>query len=561
MTLKRKITASDNSDTTIRKQKKPKKERGSLSLKLKSKTLTRARSKGMAHTENTHSDLEELESDHEQDSPQDPSDGRQTRMTTQVKDLKMFLKHRCQSGSNVLLLEDFHEAGSGEKDADTWLRTVPYETIPISNSVVTFKNSEDTAEETETRNDLITCYLSGKYQEIYKLSKGDESLKKLNSGIKELKTKHSELTETTNSLKEKVQSISANQEADRKEIDKLKSANEELQGIVRNLAQKKPNVIPGEIPVQQQQIPTNNIDSTQEDLPNRYAPSATNPDTTRHSSSDIKAAMTNSKGNKHEAAFELLRPESHKEVIENSDTTLAYHRFCEMRQDKTWGPKFEHTIQQINRWLKTDAKVDFFIENKDCCFNIRIRDDDHTKNIITTDSSPAERDELVEELKEILTEAQIVLKDNLTLTSDHIDWERTKDASKSNMKMFVNAVEWEKEKQDNKWFRCYHIFAEKALCDAGIIPRIQASENRRRNQHGRPKFDQRIGLLKDPMLGKRCSNCGSNTHWSHECETPKRSDRPRSFRGRNQFRQSYGGYGHQRRGGFRQPLRSDDYVY
>ena len=551
---KRKIEDSDNPNPNP-KQKPKKSKRDSLNGRAANKDLLKTRSqiKQMADVTETLTDQDgqaEMDSDQElQDSVQDSVHARQqTRLQGQIEDLKIFLEHKCQTGSNVLTLYEFRTAGENEKEASIWIDTTPYETIPILNSMVAFKSNEDPKSLVESKNKLITLYLNGKFQQLYNSARDEKYKKELDSGIKDLREKQEELTKETGTLRTEVQSLNSLQKADRKDIDEIKIKNLELHGMIMNLIQEKNGVNNGGIsPRPQPHNTTVNIQEIPPNGPTLPIIPTTTQNTTRHSNAAIKAAMEKSKGNKHEAAFELLYPAKHEEVVKSKSTTLPYFRFCEMRRDKKWGPKFENTIQQINRWLKTEAKVEFFMENKDCCFNIRLRDDDRSKNVINPNSTPAEREDLVKEIQGILDEAQIELEDDIKLTSDHIDWNKTGDASKSNMKMFVNSTEWDEEKENGMWFRCYHIFMNPELREAGIIPKIQAAESRRRNQQGVPKYPQRISLLKDPMLGTRCLNCGSNTHWSHDCEAPTNYDRSRPNRGRNNHRSFGNGYGRQRR--------------
>ena len=280
--------------------------------KTSSKDLIKTRSqiKQMADVTETSPDLAEMD---EIDSDQELRDNvqarQQSRLQVQVEDLKVFLEHKCQTGSNVLTLYEFHTAGENEKEASTWLDTIPYGTIPIFNSMVAFKSNEDTKSQTESRNKLITLYLNGKFQQIYNSTRDENHKKELDSGIKDLRDKHEDLTKETGALRTEIQSLSSLQEADRKDIDDIKIKNHELHGLIMNLIQEKNGENNGGISPRLQ--PHNTMVNTQEIPPNGPALPTfpiTTPNTTRHSSAAIKAAMEKSKGNKHEAAFELIYP-------------------------------------------------------------------------------------------------------------------------------------------------------------------------------------------------------------------------------------------------------------
>ena len=146
---KRKIEDSDNPNPNP-KQKPKKSKRDSLNGRAANKDLVKTRSqiKQMADVTETPPDQDdqaEMDSDHElQDSVQNSVHTRQqTRLQGQIEDLRIFLEHKCQTGSNVLTLYEFRTAGENEKEASIWLDTIPYETIPILNSMVAFKSNED----------------------------------------------------------------------------------------------------------------------------------------------------------------------------------------------------------------------------------------------------------------------------------------------------------------------------------------------------------------------------------------------------------------------------------
>ena len=251
--------------------------------------------------------------------------------------------------------------------------------------------------------------------------------------------------------------------------------------------------------------------------------------------------MADNDDDRYAAVLQLVNKDMHEKMVQKKEILPAKFFYEKLARNSEWAPKLQEALELISKRSDLDARISFYNEFKDKVFNLRVEEDGYIPLNLTSLGDEG-MDFFIKSIQEAFDEANIKLMGGVTINKNHIIWEKLKDVTQGRMKLYVSKDEWDAEKAQGKFFRCFHIFFTEELRNAGVVKKIQDADIKRRTQHNL-KYTRRLALLSNPEEGRYCPRCRSRAHFSSDCP---RTNFPYSQRGFHRSRGAHRGTRRQR---------------
>ena len=222
----------------------------------------------------------------------------------------------------------------------------------------------------------------------------------------------------------------------------------------------------------------------------------------------IKAAFEKNDQNPTETTLSLMStkyPALATEIEENKKMITKDRIFQEAAKNPTYGQKMKDLLGSIKRNTLYEKANEDYDKYKYSSLHIRsgidFNKDDQQKRL-----------QLVAEINENLNDNQP------KIGHEDIEWEKTEDVSRHELKIWVPTAQYKAELNDNKVIRCLRVHLKKeAVEEKKILIRTDDMYYERRKKVYNNRLPVTLATLRDPRDTKVCRFCGTRGHLEKEC--------------------------------------------